>query len=371
MVPEIGNGQREGPFNSRSLTIRDDFQGRSDTSQQCNLRYLCLYSSRFRSNLLLPIPWRSVSLSLCWSLQTLKLSGQGTLPSEIWSMPQLRHIESGFIMYLPDPPKASSAIVLNNLQTLESVENLNFTEELCRRIPNIKCLGIRYSFIFEGLGECFDLHNVVCLNKLDTLQIFCSGWKYSKYIGSPIQKTLTLPSSLRELTLEGCRLWWSDMAMLASLPHLQIFRLESDAVVGAEWSCVEQEFRCLKHLAINGCDDLIKWTAESSNFLVLETLHLSHLSKLEEIPSGIGDIPTLESIHLFRCSESVNISAMEILEEQESFGNESLRLRLDIEQDKAEADTWREKYPLLIPRYSYVYSDRRSIVSYDSISTAS
>lgn len=74
----------------------------------------------------------------------------------------------------------------------------------------------------------------------------------------------------------------------------------------------------------------------------METLSLEILSKLEEIPYGIGDIPTLEKIYVFDCSETANISAMKILEEQESLGNESLQLHLEFSY-KVDAELWRER----------------------------
>lgn len=88
--------------------------------------------------------------------------------------------------------------------------------------------------------------------------------------------------------------------------------------------------------------DLICWDAESSNFPVLETLVLWYLSELEEIPSGIGEIPTLERIEMYDCSESANVSAIKILEEQESIENLDFRVQLRFFQT-TDAETWKGK----------------------------
>lgn len=108
---------------------------------------------------------------------------------------------------------------------------------------------------------------------------------------------------------------------------------------GSEWNLAEGEFLGLKFLEISNCCDLMNWNIinsyySSTTFPVLEELHLNSLRNLNEIPSCIGEIPTLGSIHVDCCSESVGISAMKILEEQESLGNEGLRVEIQFYEDK-------------------------------------
>lgn len=136
------------------------------------------------------------------------------------------------------------------------------------------------------------------------------------------------------------------MKMIASLPHLEGLELHGRAVVETEWNFAEEKFRCLRFLDIHGCHELINMSADSSNFPVLRELSIGSLSKLEEIPSGVGDIPTLVIMRLSNCSESATISAIKILEEQESLGNEDLHLILGI-SDKSQEEMWREKIQAL------------------------
>ncbi|KAI3463675.1 hypothetical protein Pfo_020338 [Paulownia fortunei] len=72
------------------------------------------------------------SISLLWNLQTLVFDGQIPLPAEIWQMPQLRHIKIKNVC-LCDPPDAQmddqNVIVLENLQTLSTVEDFRCTEQ--------------------------------------------------------------------------------------------------------------------------------------------------------------------------------------------------------------------------------------------------
>lgn len=62
------------------------------------------------------------------------------------------------------------------------------------------------------------------------------------------------------------------------------------------------------------------------HFPCLERLEIEALDSLQEIPPGIGDIVTLNSIILKSCNSSVMNSAKEIWEEQESMGNNTLQI---------------------------------------------
>lgn len=59
----------------------------------------------------------------------------------------------------------------------------------------------------------------------------------------------------------------------------------------------------------------------------LEKLTLQHMLELEEIPLDIGDIETLQNISLEACTVSAAISAMRIMEEQDSLGNEAFKFK--------------------------------------------
>ncbi|KAG8378815.1 hypothetical protein BUALT_Bualt07G0024100 [Buddleja alternifolia] len=93
-----------------------------------------------------------------------------------------------------------------------------------------------------------------------------------------------------------------------------------------EWNPVEGEFLRLKFLSI-GSTNLRRWNAEDIHFPCLETLVLSRIHDLQEIPSGIGEIGTLRLIYLHACGDTVMDSAIQIIEEQRSMGNDD-HLRL-------------------------------------------
>ncbi|KAL7139500.1 hypothetical protein ABFS83_09G056100 [Erythranthe nasuta] len=290
-----------------------------------NLRYLA-----FR------VDWMSISnhlssLHFLWNLQTLIVYGawKTKAPPEIWKMHQLRHIE--FIMLdLPDPEMdgrdRNGIIVLENLQTLLQVRNFKCGEEVVKRIPNIKKLQVYY----ENLDDlsCYCLNNLCRLEKLESLGCLFAP-EEKPIIRSYLLQNLNFPNSLKKLSLNRTCLSWEDMSVkIGSLPLLQVLKLYTDAFKGDEWETIEGQFRNLKFLLIEGCGELRCWRTESSHFPCLEQLFLRDLDELEEIPWGIGEIPTLETIVLKYCSDSAVFSAKEILEEQEGYGNVGLRVRV-------------------------------------------
>ncbi|KAH6810265.1 hypothetical protein C2S51_024027 [Perilla frutescens var. frutescens] len=266
------------------------------------------------------------SASLIWNLQTLAIIVPRVVaPLEIWNLQQLRHVES-YKIYIPDPPRNVRPVVLENLQTLISVVNLRLSEEVCKRIPNVNKLYIKYCDDLPGLDDsCFDhLHNLGSLHKLRSLKLDSSFINRSSFRAG--WRKCTFPTSLKKLKLINCHIDWNDLTRISCLPHLEVLELDNSAE-GENWSPVEGEFGALKVLRIVNCN-LRCWNADSSHFPVLEKLFLEGLGHLEEIPLDIGEIPTLELIHLVGCSKSAEISAEEIKEEQEDQGNERLQIQI-------------------------------------------
>ncbi|KAL0318478.1 UNVERIFIED_CONTAM: Disease resistance protein RPP13 [Sesamum angustifolium] len=181
--------------------------------------------------------------------------------------------------------------VLENLQTLSYVINLRCTSEVVRRIPNLK-----------------------------KLRLFCED--------ASTYGELDFPHSLKKLILLSCRISWEDMTIIGSLPNLEVLMLQKDAFDCEKWEPSEGEFPQLKFLFISS-SNLEYWHAESTHFPKLENLVLFGCLKLKEIPSDIGEIPTLESISLCLCSSSAVASAKEILMEQRSLGNDDFRVSVN------------------------------------------
>ncbi|KAL0460472.1 UNVERIFIED_CONTAM: hypothetical protein Slati_0674400 [Sesamum latifolium] len=290
--------------------------------QHTRLRYISFgnkYSDiRYKKDII-----SSFTLPLLWNLQTLYIKSdddksQIALPSEIWMIPQLRHINISWAVLLdPMDAKDHTTTILENLQDLIVIQNFKCTKEVVERIPILKELQVNYP---DDLDEWSDvqLHNLAHLHKLESFSLDATIF--------PL-KSITFPTSLKKLVLEDCEIPWEDMTIIGSLPNLEVLKLHFDAFKGPEWNPVAGEFLRLKFLLIKSCD-LVWWTAEDSHFPNLEVLSLRLMNDLKEIPSSIGDIATLKLIRVKICSGHIEDSAKQILEEQRCNGNESLQVEI-------------------------------------------
>ncbi|KAJ0810982.1 putative P-loop containing nucleoside triphosphate hydrolase, leucine-rich repeat domain superfamily [Helianthus annuus] len=123
----------------------------------------------------------------------------------------------------------------------------------------------------------------------------------------------------------ACRLPWSDMSIIHSLPNLQVLKLRRSAFEGSCWNTNEHVFRQLKFMRLKMLDIKL-WKAYSLSFPCLRQLEIFHCYHLEGIPLDIGDIPTLEIIKIKYCRHSVGESVTRIQEEQRDFGNYELKI---------------------------------------------
>ncbi|XP_051138853.1 putative late blight resistance protein homolog R1A-10 [Andrographis paniculata] len=243
--------------------------------------------------------------------------GPTLAPCHLWDRRQLRHVKFDRVV-LPNVWPRKNRIVLENLRTLADIINFGCGEEILAKISNITKLSISYNSDSDQFP--YHLRNLVGFKKLES--ICCFGLNRDVFI-----QNFAFPRSLKKLKLFGCRLLWEDMTMIGSLPRLEVLKLIS-SFEGPEWNPVEGEFSCLKFLLVRSCHDLLRWNADRCHFPRLESLVLESLPNLEEVPLDIGEIPTLRSIRLKYCSESVVVSVKNIVEEQESFGNVFLEVKI-------------------------------------------
>ncbi|XP_047971395.1 putative late blight resistance protein homolog R1B-16 [Salvia hispanica] len=254
------------------------------------------------------------------------------LPLEIWRMPQLRHVLLHHAVTLPHPPDGSNP-PLENLQTLSYILNLVWNENVLLMIPNVKRLGLVYDIDVE-----FNLDLLRRLDKLEKLVIE-TGYTFEirrldklfkvKTAGytNYWRNSVNFPSTLKKLTLVGGGLPWKDMSVIGSLPNLQVLKLRNHACRGETWETVDGEFPDLRYLLIVG-SVLQQWITESSHFPRLKYLVLRHCQMLREIPGCIGEIPTLEVIEVDSSNQFLVESAKQIKEDQESYGNYDLHVRV-------------------------------------------
>ncbi|XP_057803089.1 putative late blight resistance protein homolog R1A-3 [Salvia miltiorrhiza] len=300
--------------------FEDESLLKSLASQYVNLRHLVVevgsMSSIFTSFTRL---WNlHILIVCCWK--------EFTAPAEIWRMPQLRHIEmTERSFYLPEP-SSDDVVVMENLLVLKSIANFKCSEEVVKRIPNIKKLGIKY-FWRGGIeqDDYYCLNNIKLLCKLKSLSVMCWNFRASLYV-------LTFPQSLKKLNLSINRgfEWEKILGKIGALPLLEKFKLLRGCFGTGKWEMVEGQFPSLKYLELGPCPSLEHWTAESNSiFPRLEKLRLVHM-ELKEIPTQIGDIPMLQKIWMDYCGESAVMCAKEIVEEQVEIQGEDLPFHVQV-----------------------------------------
>ncbi|GFP92372.1 putative late blight resistance protein homolog r1b-14 [Phtheirospermum japonicum] len=255
-----------------------------------------------------------------------------SLPVEIWMMPKLRHICVTPIL-LPDPYNSKvfpdSCFLLENLQTLSEITNLRCDNDILKKIPNLKKLVVSY-----GIGPYLDrsvcqLEALANLNQLETLKLRTSySWVTQRTANQP---KLAFPQKLKRLTLIGCGIPWERMTVVGALPNLEVLKLKN-ACRDAEWDPVEGQFRQLKYLLLED-GEIVHWRADQTHFPRLERLVIRSCLKLMEIPLEIGEISTLQTIELVDYHPpAVTMSAKRIEEEQESMGNEGLKVHVGLKR---------------------------------------
>ncbi|KAL2465027.1 putative disease resistance protein RDL6 [Abeliophyllum distichum] len=259
----------------------------NEVAEWVDLRYLDCNSMHIPS-----------SISKLQNLQTIILRRDMRplyLSLDIWKMSQLRHVLLEYVI-LPYPSSVGtegdrSVFILENLQTLSLVMNFRCTEEVIKRIPNIKKLGIHYKDEEMDL-EYYCLNNLVHLHKLESLKL--------TYFGFSFLINLSFPTSLKKLTLVEGGLSLEDMSIVGSLPNLQVLKLRRTPFFRREWITNAGEFFQLKYLLLQSIA-LKGWRVDPTSFPSLECLVLKDCYDFVEIPDEIREIPTLRSIEIYEC----------------------------------------------------------------------
>ncbi|KAI5678185.1 hypothetical protein M9H77_09135 [Catharanthus roseus] len=247
------------------------------------------------------------------------MAGLALLSTEEFSnMSRLRHLKiDKHILW-----QSLHRVQLVNLETISGmyVSCVCESEEILKSLPTLQKL----SCIFRGSGnhamknEMFPYLGF--LNQLESLKVFYEG-------KVPYPHLLNFPSQLRKLTLSEFRQPWREVSAIAELPNLDVLKLQNEAFVGEEWDTKEGVFLKLKYLKLESMK-LVKWIASEENFPLLEKVVFVNCRLLEEIPSGIGDIPTLDLIEIKWCGQTAIDSVLEIQRAQEDQGNEHLKVSI-------------------------------------------
>ena len=130
--------------------------------------------------------------------------------------------------------------------------------------------------------------------------------------------------NLKKLTLEAFP--WSMISSIGRLPNLEVLKLLGTKAGGEKiWNMEEGEFPKLKFLKLELLC-IVRWTCSGDHLPCLQKLVLESCLNLEELPSCLGEIPTLELNQVHRCPGHVGSLVQEIKEEQMNWGNVNLKI---------------------------------------------
>ncbi|KAF5945625.1 hypothetical protein HYC85_015853 [Camellia sinensis] len=297
------------------------------------LRYLAIQTDDFY---VLP-----PSISNLSNLETLILGTQSShviMPHVVSKMAKLRHLYcKGGVYHIDfDCPKEvplvddSYPFVLKNLETISYMCPCGAVQDLLSRTPNLRKLGFRGHLI--SMSGDLELPDLRCLIHLETLKldnrapVQSSALQLDGVCLSNAQ--LVLPTNLKSLTLRGTRIKWEEMWIIGLLHNLEVLKLEINACQGPEWETTDGGFHQLKFLKFKLLS-VERWITSSTHFPSLQHLVFENCVLLEEMPSGVGDILTLQIIEVKFCSPFADNSARKIKKEQESMGNNQLKILID------------------------------------------
>ncbi|XP_060196184.1 putative late blight resistance protein homolog R1A-10 [Lycium barbarum] len=264
------------------------------------------------------------------------------LPSEILTMPQLRHLHLDW-NYLRYYEPTEKSFVLKNLQCLFGWNPLYCTGSAFRLFPNLKKLQI------SGAPEDFRIRKDQCdfryLHQLEELEFNLSNPLFDGFLeritpsGSTLQNPLrfqcrvlgafptlplpppdAFPQNLKDLTFKGTfYLPRKDLSIVGKLPKLESLQLEG-VWLAWEWEVAEEGFPLLKSLKLSKLY-IRNWRANDDHFPCLERLFLEDCRFLDSVPQEFADITTLSLIDINGCPYSVGSSAKQIQQDiQDNYG---------------------------------------------------
>ncbi|PWA88600.1 NB-ARC domains-containing protein [Artemisia annua] len=195
-------------------------------------------------------------------------------------------------------------------ETTESRSKHAVVKELVRRIriEVYKAEDI-VDIVTSKKGSCkFD--NIAKLSHLEKLKLLNDTYPIPPLEGKlhGLPEWYKFPPKLKKLTISDTMLGWKDMSVLGKLPGLEVLKLGDNAFVGEIWKTPDGSFVRLRVLQI-GKTDLVHWEAAGHQFPQLQQISLKHCEQLVELPSGLGDIETLEVMELSWTSRKAIASA--------------------------------------------------------------
>lgn len=167
------------------------------------------------------------------------------------------------------------------------------------------------------------------LGRLESLNVssFYKNISYVPGVPNHVQFQFGFPGNLKKLALSRFRLSQSETSTIGELPNLEVLKLSYVNFNGETREMVEGEFSKLRFSKLAN-SEMVRWRASKDQFPDLQKLVLEGCESLEEVPSCLENIPTLEMIEVSYCSHSVASFFLQIQELQMDTGNSFLKIHI-------------------------------------------
>ncbi|CAL5354676.1 unnamed protein product [Camellia sinensis] len=186
--------------------------------------------------------------------------------------------------------------VLANLRTITNLHPCGSALDLLARAPHHTKLGFCGYLILDS--RHLVLPNVEFLRHLETSKLHNLS-----LLKSTDLRGIKFPVNIKRLTLKYTGIKWEEISIIGLLlPNLELLKLESNSAWGLKWETTDGGFHQLKFLKLIRLN-LEQWITCSSHFPSLQHLSLDMCAYLEEIPSCLGHIFTVQMIEIFRNSQ--------------------------------------------------------------------
>ncbi|KAL2552900.1 Disease resistance protein RPP13 [Forsythia ovata] len=259
------------------------------------------------------------SIGICRNLEYLFIDTmeKGELPNIIFQMVKLRRVHFEGKLSWREREIVGESFQINNLEAFSSfiIKDEN-DMKILRCSPFLRRLKCKLSSVGNPSNNPYFYPTLNFLNHLESLSMLSE-------IYGIISNLISLPLTLKRLTLTDFRLNSKEMEMIRELPELEVLKLENCTIEDYQWNPNEGEFKQLRFLKIDRMKR-VELNVSSDHFPRLEQLVLTRFETA--IPSSLGDIPTLVKIEVKWCNKQVEESALRILEEQKDNGNEWLKV---------------------------------------------
>ncbi|KAF3625726.1 hypothetical protein FXO38_29617 [Capsicum annuum] len=122
---------------------------------------------------------------------------------------------------------------------------------------------------------------------------------------------MMFPQRLKELTLSSCGFSWDEISTIDTLHNLEVLNILFGAFTGRKWTVGAGGFLNLRLLKMEH-SSIKHWNLSVDSCPCMEKLVVRWCHKLEEIPTSLGSMPSLQKIEVRGCCPSTRKSVVNI-----------------------------------------------------------